>query len=230
MKIILYLLILLSTPALANSPLPDCTLESEQLLKRDGYTLCYDYQTKNAAWTFYEAGPEKSAAVASRQNDFRADVEIPEERRATLNDYEGSGYDRGHLVPARDMAYSVKTLSESFLLSNMTPQEPGFNRGVWSRVEARVREFSKDRTIYVYTGPAYMDFLGRIGRGVAVPTHFYKIVYSPEEEAAIAILIPNEKTNKNYRSFRCSVDRVEEYTGIDFLAFLEDDIEMEVER
>jgi endonuclease G len=54
-------------------------------------------------------------------------------------DYEKSGYDRGHLAPAADMGFSKITMAESFYYSNMSPQVPGFNRGIWKQLEEQTR-------------------------------------------------------------------------------------------
>ena len=132
-------------------------------------------------------------------------------------------------MPARDMARSKKTMAESFYLSNMTPQIPGFNRGIWKNAEAGVRKFAGRSEVYVYTGPIYSDVIFYIGDQVAIPSHFYKIIYSLKDKAAFSVIIPNVADRDNYMKYAVSVDEVEKQTGIDFLAFLDDGIEVVVE-
>jgi len=89
--------------------------------------------------------------MVKRSNAF-PDYNVPE-GSATNVDYQGSGYDRGHLAPAGDMSWSSQTMEESFFYSNMSPQVPGFNRGIWERLEDQVREWAiENQDIYVVTG------------------------------------------------------------------------------
>ena len=125
-------------------------------------------------------------------------------------------------------------MSESFLLSNMAPQVgPSFNRGIWATLEAKVREWAIERgELYVVTGPIYTTTsLKHVGtNNVAVPTHFYKVVFDPVRVEAIAFILPNEKNpSSKLPTFITSVDEVENKTGLDFLSTLQDDVENLVE-
>ena len=84
---------------------------------------------------------EATTKATKRTDRFRSDPKIPT-RSATTADYRRSGYDRGHLAPAADMAFSVQTMTDSFFMSNMSPQKPAFNRGIWKELEALVRYFA----------------------------------------------------------------------------------------
>ena len=100
----------------------------------------------------YELTAQEVQGIVSRSDDFRADPEIIT-GSAALVDYRGSGYDRGHLAPAADMKWSEEAMSESFYMSNMSPQAPGFNRGIWKSLESRVRSWAVENgTVYVVTG------------------------------------------------------------------------------
>ena len=102
---------------------------------------------------FERKGAPRNLRAAKRGDDFRPDPAVPT-GSATPQDYTRSGYDRGHLAPAADMSFSVKTMSESFYMSNMSPQAPQFNRGIWSKLEKQVRHFAtKEKRIVVVTGP-----------------------------------------------------------------------------
>jgi endonuclease G, mitochondrial len=92
-----------------------------------------------------------------------------------LSDYWGSGYDRGHLVPAGDMTRSELVMRESFLLSNMSPQVPAFNRGIWKVLEDKVRGLARrHKDIVVVTGALFLEDKKFIGASwVGVPSHYY---------------------------------------------------------
>lgn len=200
-----------------------------------------------ADWASYHLTDEYLKGSVPRSDDFRPDPDLEKSKRSELIDYSGSGYDRGHLVPAADMARSAQTMSESFLLSNMAPQMgPGFNRGIWKGLEEKVRDWALERNnLYIMTGPLYLDGEGNrirdssrlttIGPNrVAVPTHFYKIIVSvgstPEDLDAIAFILPNRGNPSDFLPrFITSIDEIEGLTGLDFMHELEDTIESEAE-
>lgn len=223
--------------------LPTC---GGEVLERNGYVLCYDKETKNATWASYHlADKYLSKKGIKRSDDFRPDPDLKQGERAELKDYRNSGFDKGHLVPAQDMSRSRLTMSESFLLSNMTPQVGlNFNRGIWKQLEADVRKWVKiKKSIYIFTGPLYLDDQGsktnRIGKTIgpdkiAVPTHFYKIIIadSPPNKVldAIAFILPNKaNTTSKLSTFIASIDEVEKDSGIDFLSELDDKAENQLE-
>ena len=120
---------------------------------------------------------EQLQASVNRTDDFRADEAVAT-GSAALEDYRGSGYDRGHMAPAAAMAWSVEIMSESFLLSNISPQDPDFNRGIWRDLEAMVRDWAVlHGEVFVVTGPVLSEQLPSIGPNeVSVPESYYKVV------------------------------------------------------
>ncbi|MDD3155024.1 MAG: DNA/RNA non-specific endonuclease, partial [Victivallaceae bacterium] len=101
---------------------------ADAIIDREGYALGYIELHEQPAWVIYKLTAEEvQNKVAKRSNQFKPDPEIPT-GSAALADYRKSGYDRGHLAPAADMAWSAKAMSDSFYLSNMSPQVPAFNR------------------------------------------------------------------------------------------------------
>ena len=114
----------------------------DTLIDRPGYALGYIEYHEQAAFVIYKlTAREALTKEAQRTNRFRRDPEIPT-GSATTADYRRSGYDRGHLAPAADMAFSVQTMADSFFMSNMSPQKPAFNRGIWKRLEEQVRQIA----------------------------------------------------------------------------------------
>ena len=151
-----------------------------------GYTLCYRESYELAEWVSYSlTRSQLEHKVTGRTNDFRTDTLIST-GSAKPSDYKGSGFDRGHLAPAADMAWSIKSAHDSFLMSNMTPQTPSFNRVIWKLLEEAVRKWAHQYgTIYVVTGPVLEKDASEyesIGESeVAVPEYFYKalLVFIP---------------------------------------------------
>jgi endonuclease G len=219
-------------PGLSGLELP-APRPGEDALRHSGYSLGFDRWAHQAAWVAYLlTASEVNASHVSRSNNFRPDPSI--DASADNSDYEGSGYDRGHLAPAEDQGYSAQTMSESFYYSNMSPQVPAFNRGVWKRLEELVRFWAKSYdSIYITTGPVLEAGLPAIGpHQVAVPRQYYKavLVYGKSGVRAIAFLLRNEASAETLKAFAVPVDEVERVTGLDLFAQLPDDVENEIEK
>lgn len=208
--------------------------QATHLLCRLGYAQSYNEGRKVADWVEYHLTREKANGAVERSDDFRPDPDLAPNIRAELSDYRRSGFDRGHLAPAGDMQWSEQAMSESFLLSNMAPQVGvGFNQGIWKTLEEKVRQWARSRgELYIMTGPIYIgDRIDTIGtHHVAVPTHFYKVVFDPVRVDAIAFILPNMKLkSRDLPHYVTSVDTVEMMTDLDFLPELEDTVEAVVE-
>lgn len=225
---VVFLLLLVPVPVSAGLELPAIE-ESDQIVRHTAYTLKYCEEFEQACWVAYVLRPHMISGSVSRTNDFRPDPRV-ETGSASPEDYRGSGFDRGHLVPAADMRFSRKCMSETFYMSNMSPQRPAFNRGIWKELENLVRRWvRRDGELLIVTGPILQGGdLFMIGQSrVAVPDFFYKVIldYQEPEIKAIAFVLPNEKAGEPLSAFAVCVDRVEELTGIDFYAGLPDDVE-----
>jgi len=203
-------------------------------LCRLGFALSFNGTTKVADWTSSRLTAARLVARVRRSDDFRMDPDLAPSHRAKRSDYRGSGYDRGHLVPAAAMAWHAQAMSQSFLLSNIAPQVGvGFNRGIWRRLEAAVRHWVHRRgSLIVVTGPLFeVRPITRIGDGgVAVPSHFFKIAYDPARGDAIAFILPNAPiAAPALGRYLVSIDDVERRSGLDFFARLDDDTEHALE-
>ncbi len=212
-------------PATAeNRFLPE--IEQGVLVEHKYYTLSYSEKHEQAEWVYYKI----QQGEAERTDDFRSDDKI-ETGSATLSDYRGSGYDRGHLAPAASLSFNEESMSESFLLSNMTPQKPAFNRGKWRELEMQVRKWSNfDDSLHVISAPILTDDLKQIGEsGVSIPNAYYKIIYSENSDKMIAFLMPNEDLDKSLQAYVVTVDIIEQKTGIDFFREFDDINEQKLE-
>lgn len=212
---------------LNRAPLSDYLPSSSnrQIIMREHYALSYLEEHEQAEWVAYELTVEEVQGTAERTDDFREDPEVPT-GSAALKDYYRSGYDRGHLAPAGDMKFSEEAMSESFYMSNMSPQKPAFNRGIWRELEEEVRELVVENgRLYVVTGPVFGNKSQKIGEnGVSIPESYYKVLldYTEPEVKAIAFLLPNAGSKKDLYDFAATIDSVEQVTGIDFFPALPD--------
>jgi endonuclease G len=174
----------------------------------------------------------QSDAFSRKGMKFARDAEVPSGSAAPA-DYKRSGYDRGHLAPAADMQWSAEALRESFLMSNISPQNPQFDRGLWARIEETVRDFAvAHETVEVVTGPVLREGLPAIGESrVAVPEYYYKVLLAHGEGDvhAIGFVTANSASNLPPLRYVVTVDSVEALTGLDFYGALPDSIESQVE-
>jgi endonuclease G len=158
-----------------------------------------------------------SAQGLKRDNAFHAEPRLPREQRAELDDYARSGYDRGHMTPNGDMP-DRRTQRESFTLANMVPQDGDHNRHIWAPIEGAVRKMAKkEGQLYVITGPAFLGTNLRKVGNVLVPTHLYKVVYSPRQKLAAAWFTENRAQAQIQV---IPVAELERIVGIEFLPSL----------
>lgn len=208
-------------------------LPDENLVQHTAFSLVYSEKHEQAKWVAYQLTAAETEKAHERSDRFLPDPSIAS-GSATDADYKGSGYDRGHLAPASDMGWSEKTMAESFYYSNMSPQTPSFNRGIWKKGEDLVRQWArKYGSLYVVVGPVLKPGLPSIGPNqVSVPKQYYKVLlhYSETEKKALAFLMENEASSAPLEEFVVSVDSVEKITGIDFFPALPDKEEAELEK
>lgn len=200
------------------------------------YSLSYNDEYEQADWVAYVLnGEDLRKEWAPRSDNFRPDPAV-RGGSATPDDYRGSGYDRGHMVPAADMAWNASAMDETFMMSNISPQARNFNQGIWRELEELTRDWAKKyKRLYVASGPVLtQEPKGYIGRDneVAVPAAYFKVLLDLDEpeQKAIAFLLPNEVSYEPLFTFATTVDAVEELTGIDFYEdFMPADLEAALE-
>lgn len=194
-----------------------------QIIDREGYALGFHQAWRNAVWVQYRlTAIEAGTVICGRTDDFREDPEVI--GCATLLDYVRSGYDRGHLAPSADMRWDRRVQSESFFMSNMTPQHPNLNRGVWADLEREVRRYAlREGSVVIATGPVFFGKEAKyIGNRVLVPDACYKVIYDETEpRKMIGFIIPNRKCPKDFYLYAVTVDEVERITGLDFFCAVE---------
>jgi len=202
-----------------------------EIVVRTHYKLAYSEMHEQAIWVFYMLTPDFFNSSIYRTDDFRVDP-LVKTGSAELEDYKGSGFDRGHLCPAADMKLDQASVSETFYMSNISPQDPIFHRQIWGNLEIQVREWAKtEDTIVVITGPIFRNNRGKIGKNqVTIPGYYYKVILDlTGKKKMIALVIKNTFERKAIEKCVVSVDSVETLTGIDFFAGLPNDVEKKLE-
>lgn len=200
------------------------------LINHSYYTLSYSSLDRQSEFAYYLLKPESINGTQPRTDDFRIDPFV-KSNPVKSTDYQGSGFDRGHLCPAGDMSLNFSSMSETFFMSNMSPMTPSFNRGIWSKLESWVRNSALSMgELYVVTGPVLNKSCGVVNNSINIPCSFYKIVYkSGKTPQVIGFILSNSGSTTNLKNFTVSIDEIETLTGIDFFPQLQDDIENRLE-
>jgi len=199
---------------------------ADQVLFNRHYVLGYSYYFRQAKWALEIIDPGK--VDIDRIDNFRPDYRIPERFRADLVDYRGSGYDRGHLVASADQNDVNIQNSETFLLSNMSPQYPGFNRGIWKKLEDAIRKLNDKPEIwetYVICGPVFyfdqpVESVGTTDSNdisIPIPNAYFKSVLTEDKRGDIdmwSFLMENKKLNGEFEDYLVPTSKIEKYTGI----------------
>ena len=224
------ILLVFSNGLFAQLELPKYDAD-DTIIRHRGYTLSFNSKYKQANWVAYLLTSDETVKRFQRGEFFAPDPLIPGTDFSI--DYQKSGYDRGHLAPAADMGYSMETMVQSFFYSNMSPQVPRFNRGVWKKLEMQVRNWAIEYdSLYVVTGPIFDSVMPTIGpHRVAVPKAYYKVLLQKRNGnwVGIGYILTNSNTKVDFKEYATNIDKVEEITGFDFFWRLEDQIEKIIE-
>lgn len=206
-------------------------IEGEIVLEKKTYTVSYNQETRCPNWVAWKLTAEHTDGPYKRANFYEED-DVPEPR-ATLRDYKGSGWSRGHMCPAGDNKWDSEAMAESFSLVNVCPQNARLNSGVWNSIEMDCRKWArKYGEVYVVCGPVYLNKAHEaIGPNeVVVPEAFFKVVLCLKgKPKAIGVVVKNTEGAKKKDLYYNTLDQVERITGYDFFPSLPDDIEKKVE-
>ena len=186
----------------------------------DGFAIMYSARSRTPLWSAEHLTRERiaQAKTIDRQDSFHEESRLPRSARASLSDYSGSGYDRGHLAPNGDMATRSQQY-DSFSLANIAPQSPRNNRYIWRNLEEATRDLAEQYgEVYTVTGVAFLNAqVTQLDKRVLVPSHFYKVVYIPTLDSAGVYYAPNDESE---RVEVISLDDLESRIGVDVLPVL----------
>lgn len=226
---VILLLVQLSAPPAALIELPAFD-QGAPVVRYTAHTLQFNNEYRNPDWVAYELTREEvETIIAKRSSRFLPD-QHPEIASAVDDDYYRSGFDRGHLAPAADMRFSPEAMNDCFYYSNISPQHPRLNRGIWLTLENRTRQWAVEfGSVFITTGPVFSPDDATIGENrVRVPAGFYKVLLDMRSRPpkAAGFLFPNNESPAGTLSAHMvPVDEVEAITGIDFFAALPDSAE-----
>jgi len=216
--------------------LPNYDISNDVVIYHNNYSLVYLEQFEQSQWVAYCVESFELEKNFERTDNFKQDPLVISET-ANDNDYKGSGYDRGHLMPAAVCTWDSIAMYESFYYSNVSPQNASFNRGVWSRLEDLERDLAlKFGKVWVVITPLFDNVIEYIGENkVAVPNAYGRafIIRDGENYKGIAFILTNEKKESDFdiiNNASISIDSLEVITGLDLFFNLNDNIEPIVEK
>lgn len=201
---------------------------ADLLLFNREYVVGYSYLFRQPRWAMEVVDPTNRRVEVKRDDTFRADLRVPDAFRAGLEDYRQSGYDRGHLVASADRRSTGLKNSETFLMTNMSPQVPRFNRGIWKRLEKAVRDLaSMFEEVYVVCGPLFD--VGKTIRVIGddpdnpedvvvpVPDSYFKSVLAENVKGTLELwsfILPNATSSEPLKRFLCQTTEIERRAGL----------------
>jgi len=204
----------------------------EQILRKSSYITSYNKDTKLPNWVAWNLSGSHTDGPYKRMSNFYEDEDVPYPK-ATLDDYRGSGWSRGHMCPAGDNKWNEDAMYDTFSLTNVCPQNANLNSGLWNSIEMDCRRWARRfNDIYIVCGPIFMnrehEAIG--ANNVLVPEAFFKVVLCLNgKPKGIGFIVRNTDGTKKRDLYYNSIDQVERITGMDFFPALPDDIENVVE-
>jgi endonuclease G len=187
---------------------------NEMLLVEPDYVIGYDADLRVPIWTAEKVDSRRLDENVVREDCFRGDPRLQAGLSALPSDYSEPIYDQGHMTPFADQRYSKMAGWNSFVMTNMAPQNCQLNRGIWQILEQISRRYAAEHdAVYVFNGSVFdrdgdglrdpdaaaPRMKSRNGKArVAVPSAFFKIVALPQPDGSVAtlsILLPHDEAN-----------------------------------
>lgn len=197
---------------------------TEKIIDHKYFSIVYDTRLRIAKYVSYTLSAEDLQKNSGKRKDrFRADPYLTKNGLPAVkpNEYRNSGYDKGHLAPSADFAWSAEANDLTFVMSNMVPQKPGLNRDSWRRLEEKVRRWAcGEKKVSVITGPVIVDGLPRLKSGLVVPHDFFKIIIDETPPRKVLTFIYNQNDQGDVIGRRiASLDKIRSLTNLEFGEF-----------
>jgi len=204
---------------------PNAASTDNYLMVKPQFVMSYNNKTHTANWVSWQLN-RSWIGTADRKNDFRPDDALPANwYKVRPTDYTGSGYDRGHIAPSavakRGVSHRTRNESDNsstFLMSNMMPQSPELNRGVWGDLEEYCRSLvQQGKELYIIAGPVGRK--GSIGKKekIAVPAKTWKVIVVVDRPGlGVSGITSNTLSDRCFYAQRCysQGQGVEKFQGI----------------
>lgn len=217
-------------------------LPSTDYLEHTAYCFEYSEDHEQSKWVAHMITPEVEELGSGRTNDFRIDPLVLtgtaeqndyfnyDPTRKEGDQYDGFGYDRGHLAPSADFRWYGEAVSESYYYSNMSPQHPDLNREKWADLESMLRSYviRNNVPLAIITAPVLTDDLSKIKQSpnrLSIPKFYLKIAYDHTNKRAIGFLMANKELSRPLDMYTITVDELEKLTGYDFFPNIDESIE-----
>ncbi|MGA2298562.1 MAG: DNA/RNA non-specific endonuclease [FCB group bacterium] len=209
----------------------DVDTTKDYIIVRTQYVLSYNYKRNVANWVAWELNSDWFGSVKRYKGNFITDTSLPTNfYHVKHSDYTNSGYDRGHMVMSEERTATVEDNMSTFILTNVLPQTPDLNRGVWLNFENYCNSLALDsnKELFIYAGGVFHTTT-TIGNGVSVPDSCWKIVVVLERGQSLkdisintpvyAVMMPNTVgvRKEKWAKYKTTVRRIEGSTGYDFL-------------
>jgi endonuclease G len=231
-----------SSPHVALGVPVDADPSDDLVMDRGAYVVSYNPRRNVASWVAWRLD-ENDLGHEHRTGDFRGDPALPAGvHRVVPSDYEGTGYDRGHLCPSGDRTRSRQDNAATFLMTNIHPQRPELNRHPWRDLEEYERALAlQHHEVYIVAGGVFDPVPPALRGGVAIPRAEYKVLVAvepgrgvdgvTERTRPVAVIIPNDPSvaERRWTDFATSVREIERATGYDFLTRVPPDIQRVIE-
>jgi len=195
--------------------------QCDKMIERQAYVSCYSYENKIPLFVAYKLTKESVSPSLKRPSRFFYDNTIPKEYRSLVSHYKRSGKDRGHMMENASADFNKQAQLETFILSNIVPQNSKLNRGAWAFLEGYTRKLAKIHgTIYVITGaiPSKDNFLKK--GHVNIPEYMYKLIYIPSKDRTISIVVRNDRGIKKSdilkEPYKTTQEKIASASGISF--------------
>ena len=223
-----------SSAHFAGTPVaPEIPADNLIILTNKGFIVGYDETRKAPAWVAYRLFNVKPNPAIKRRTRFNTDLRT--RARVAESEYRGSDYARGHMAPAYaiTVCYGNDGQKDSFLMSNIVPQDDRLNSGPWRTLEMKIiQEYVPAcKDIWVITGPVFNKKVERLKTGPEIPDAFFKILIDDQDGTTrvLAFLMSQNARSSDLTQYLTSIDKIEQVTGLDFLSKLPDKQENQLE-
>lgn len=229
----------------------DTDTTDDYYIVRSQYVVSYNKNKNEANWVAWKLVASDFGDVDRYSGNFIADTSLPASFYKTKHaDYTNTGFDRGHIVRSEERTVTVADNKATFILSNVIPQTPDLNQGVWLKFEYFCQDLAskQNKDLYIYSGPIFTpgveNFLGYTK--VRIPDSCFKIVVVLEKNQTLkdvngktpvyCVVMPNiDGVRKDaWETYSTTVRRIEKSTGYDFLnnvpQAIQDSIETKVSK
>lgn len=167
------------------------TKDKVTILCKNGFAVGYSTEKKTLLWVVERIDPNVSYTINHRPS-FHKDEALPNNMQSGNQDFIGTGYDKGHMVPFEDMSYSAESAYDSMAFTNIVPQNYANNRGGWKSLEMYARRVARYGVVYVVSGPIFQGKMDYLNKRVPIPTSLFKVIIDPKTKVVKTWILPNE--------------------------------------